>query len=91
MDLSEDEEEEEDFQTVPLDDDHWTTEDIPVRTFCIHEHGLPHGLCPYLCPWANSQTSSYLDSLDISDISDYEDYMVTSSDKDIPSMEEVPY
>ena len=34
---------------------------------------------------------SYMDSLDLSDISDYEDYMVTSSDEEIPRMEEVPY
>ena len=72
MDLSEDEEEEQDFQTVPMDDDHWTTKDIPIRTLCIHECGLPHGLCPYPCPWANSQTSFYMDSLELSDISDYE-------------------
>ena len=91
MDLSEDEEEEEDFQTVPLDDDHWMSKDIPVWTFCIHEHGLPHGLCPYPCPYVNSQISSYMDILDLSNILDYEDYMVTSSDEDIPGMEEVPY
>ena len=41
---SEDKEEEEHFQTVPLNDDHWTSEEIPKRTLCIHEHGLPHGL-----------------------------------------------
>ena len=35
--------------------------------------------------------SSYMDSLDLSDISDYEDYMVTSSDEEIPGMEEVLY
>ena len=50
---SEDEEEEEDFQMVPLNNDHWTSEEIPERTLCIHEHGLPHGLCPYPCPYAN--------------------------------------
>ena len=58
---------------------------------CIHEHGLPHGLCQYPCPYANYETISYMDSLDLSDISDYEDYMVTSSDEEIPGMEEVPY
>ena len=42
---------EEDFQMVPLDDAHWTSEDTPERTFCIHEHGLPHGLCQYQCPY----------------------------------------
>ena len=85
------EDKEEDFQTVPLDDEHWTSEETPERTLCIHEHGLPHGLCPYPCPYANSETLSYMDSLDLSDISDYEDYMVTSSDEEIPGMEEVPY
>ena len=32
-----------------------------------------------------------MDSLDLSYILDYEDYMVTSSDEDIPGMEEVLY
>ena len=83
--------EEDDFQMVPLDDEHWTSEETPERTLCIHEHHLPHGLCPYPCPYMNYDTISYMDSLDLSDISDYEDYMVTSSDEEIPGMEEVPY
>ena len=62
---------------VPLDDDHWTTEEIPDRTLCIHEHSLPHGLCLY----ANYQTPLYVDSLELSDISDFEDITITSSDK----------
>ena len=85
------EDEEEDFQMVPLDDEHWTSEETPERTLCIHEHGLPHGLCLYPCPYVNYQTLSYMDSSDLSDISDCEDYMVTSSDEEIPGMEEVPY
>ena len=84
-------EEEEDFQMVPLDDEHWTSEETPERTFYIHKHGLPHGLCQYPCPYENYNTLSYMDSLDLSDISDYEDYMVSSSDEEIPGMEEVPY
>ena len=88
---SQDDEEEEDFQTVPLDDTHWTSEETPVRTLCIYEHGLPHGLCQYPCLYANYGTISHMDSLDLSDISDYEDYMVTSSDEEIPGMEEVSY
>ena len=36
--------EEDDFPTVPLDDEHWTSEIVPDRTFCIHENGLPHNL-----------------------------------------------
>ena len=81
---------EEDFQMVPLDDDHWTSEEMPERTFCIHEQGLPHNLCQYPCPYGSNNIPSYMDSLDLSDILDYEDYMVTSSDEEIPGMEEVP-
>ena len=47
-DLEEDDEEE-DLQTVPIDDDHWTTEEIPDRQLCIYEHSVPHSLCPYPC------------------------------------------
>ena len=79
------------FQMVPLDDEHWTSEETPDRTLCIHKYGLPHGLCQYPCPYAYYNTISYMDSLDLSDISDYEDYMVTSSDEEILGMEEVPY
>ena len=84
-------EEEEDFQTVPLDDEHWTTKEVPDRTLCIHEHALPHGLCPYLCLYANYLIPSYADSLDLSDISDFEDIMITSSNKDILALEDTPY
>ena len=56
---AEEEDMEEDFQTVPLDNEHWDMEDICNRTLCVHEHALPHGLCPYPCPYANYQTSSY--------------------------------
>ena len=34
--------EEEDFQMVLLDDEPWTSEETPERTFCLHEHGLLH-------------------------------------------------
>ena len=73
---------------VPLNDDHWTSEEIPERTLCIHEQGLPHGLCLYPCP---DLPIPYVDSLDLSDISEFEDYMVTSSDEDIPAFEDMPY
>ena len=83
--------EEEDFPTVPLDDEHWTSDIVPERTFCIHENGLPNNVCQHPCPYGSNDTVSYMDSLDLSDISDYEDYMVTSSDEELPGMEEVPY
>ena len=87
----EDEEEEEHFQTVPLNNDHWNSEEIPDRTLCIHEHGLSHGLRPYPCHYVNYQIPLYMDSLDLSDISDFEDIMITSSDEDIPALEDTPY
>ena len=90
-DYLEDKKEEEDFQMAPLNDDHWMTEEIPDRTLCIHEHALPHGLCPYPCPNANYQTPSYIDSLDLSDISDFENITITSSDEDIPALKDMPY
>ena len=84
-------EEEEDFQMVALDDTHWTTENVPDRTLCIHEHGLPHGLCPYPCPYANYSIPSYADSMDLSDISNFVDIIITSSNDDIPALEDMPY
>ena len=88
---AEEEDTEEDFQRVPLEGEHWDMEEIPERTLCIHEHSLPHGLCPYPCPYGNYQTSSYYDILDISDISEFEDIMATSSDEDIPPLEDIGY
>ena len=61
-------EEEEDFQTVPLDDEHWTAEIVPERTFCMHKNGLPNNICQHPCPYGNNDTVSYMDSLDLSDI-----------------------
>ena len=72
--------EEEDFPTVPMDDEHWTTEMVPERTFCIHENGLSNNVCQYPSPYGNNTTVSYMYSLDLSDISDYKDYMMTTSD-----------
>ena len=84
--------EEEDIPTVPLEDEHWTSEIVPKRTFCIHKNGLPNNVCQHPCPYGSNDTVSYMDSLDLSDILDYEDYMMTTSDDDeLPGMEEVPY
>ena len=84
---------EEDFQMVPTDDEHWTTEMVPERICCIHEDGLPNNACQYPCPYGiNNDSVSYIDSLEISGISDYEDYMMTTSnDEELPGLEEVPY
>ena len=83
------EEEEEDFQTVPLDDEYWSTEMVPEWTLCIHENRLPNSVCPYPCPYGNNGTTSYIDSLDLSDISDLEDHFLTTSDEEeLPPLEE---
>ena len=79
------EEEEKDFQTVALDDEHWITEPVPDWHLCIHEHSQLHCLCPYPFPCS----TSYQDMLDLSDLSGFEDMMTTSSDKDIPALEDV--
>ena len=76
---------------IPLDDEHWTTKEVPDRTLCIHEHALPHGLCPYPCPYAKCLLPSYTNNMDLSDISDFADIMITSSNEDIPALEDVPY
>ena len=82
--------EEEDFPTVPLDDEHWTAKIVPERTFCIHKNGLPNNVCQYPCPYGNNNTISYMDSL--SEILNYKDYMMTTSDdEELPGMEEVHY
>ena len=81
--------EEEDFQTVPMDEEHWTTGLAPERTFCIHENGLPDNICSYPCPYGSNNTVSYIDSLDLSDVSDLEDHFLTTSDEEeLPRLEE---
>ena len=84
-------EEDEDFQMVPLDDEHWTTEEVPDRTLCIHQHALLHRLCPYPCPYATYLCPSYANTMNLSDISNFEDIMIMCSDKDIPALEDAPY
>ena len=79
-------------QTVPMDNEHWTTEMVPERTFCTHENGLPNNVCPYPDPYGANNTTSNIDSLDLRDISDIEDhFLTTSDDEELPGLEEVPY
>ena len=85
-DLEEDKEE--DFQNVPLDDNHWTTDEIPDRHLCIHKHSVPHSLCPYPCLYMDYTSTAYHNTLGLSDISEFEDLMTTSSDEDIPGLDD---
>ena len=72
-----------------MDDEHWTTELAPKRTFCIHENGLPNNNCSHPCPYGpTTNTASYIDSLDLSDVLDLEDHFLTSSDEEeLPVLE----
>ena len=82
--------EDEDFQTVVLDDNHWITDPVPDRHMCIHEHLEQHSLCSYPCPYSLDSTPAlYYDMLDLSDISDFKDVMTTSSDEGIPTLDDV--
>ena len=91
LEAQEEEEEEEDFQTAPLNDEHWDMEEIHDRHLCIHEHSLPHGLCPYQCPYSDYKHLSYYDTLGLSDISEFKDLMTMSSDEDIPALNDIGY
>ena len=79
------------FKPFSLDDEYWTTEEIPDRPLCIHKHSLPHGLCLYLCPYSGYQFSSYFKTMDLSDISNFEDLMTTFSNEDIPVLKNIAY
>ena len=87
----EEDNEEDDFQMLPLDDEHWTTKEVPDRTSCIHKHALLHRLCPYPCPYVNFLLPSYANTMDLSHISDFEDIVIKSSNEDIPALEDAPY
>ena len=63
-------------------------EEISDRHLCIHEHSVPHLLCPFQCPYMDYTSSSYYNPLDLGDISEFEDLMTTFSDEDIPALDE---
>ena len=67
----------------------WTTDQIPHRHLCIHKHSQPHSPCPYPCPYMDYTPASYQDLLDLSDISDFEDVMITSSNEDVPALNDM--
>ena len=88
--------EEEDFTTVPLDDDVWLGEPVPDRYFWIHEESHLHDQCLYPCPYSLDQLHSapedaptpYFEMMDLSDISDVQDVMTTTIDEDIPDVDD---
>ena len=83
---------EENFPAASLDDDVWMEESVSVRHLCIHENSQ-HDLCPYPCPYSLNQlhlsqndASQYVD---LSDIFDFPDVITTTSNKDIPNLEDI--
>ena len=76
---------------MPLSDEHWDMEEIPDRPLSIHEHSLPHGICPYPCPYSDYQASSYYNTLDLSNISEFKDLMTTSSNENISALNDIGY
>ena len=92
------------FSTAPFDDDVWSEDPIPDRQLCIHETPHePNHQCSYPCPYSTSsfridlpQSTSQdaavfcYKQMDFSDISsDLPDIMRTTSDDDIPDLEDI--
>ena len=90
---AEEDDEEEYFQTAPLDDDAWMEEPVLDRDLCIHEHSQ-HDLCPYPYLYNLDQlhfTPEYVKTpkyMDLSDILNFPDVITTASNEDIPNLED---
>ena len=91
---------EEHFPTAPLNDDIWTKDPIPDRQLCIHETSQLNTQCFYPCPYTNLSFGINVpqsppwdtavfgyEIMDLRDISS--DIMTTSSDDDIPDLEDI--
>ena len=76
---------------MPLNDEHWIWKKFLTDLYIFMNISLPHRLCPYQCPYLDYQTSSYYDTLDLSDISEFKDLMTTSSDEEIPALNDIGY
>ena len=89
--------EEEDFSTAPIDDDTWLEDPVPDRHLCIHEQSQSHYQCSHPCSYSldlphsapNDTPVPYYKMMDLSDISDLQDVMTTTSDEDIPDLEDI--
>ena len=90
----------ENFPTAPLDDEVWSKDPIPDRQLCIHE---PNNQCSYPHPYSTTtfridlpQSTpqdaavfcyEQMDFIDIS--SDFPDIIMTTSEDDIPDLEDI--
>ena len=88
---------EEDFPTAPKDDDIWIEGPVPVRHLCIHKQSQPNYQCSYSCPYSldllhlapEDTPAPYYKMIDLGDSSDLQDVMTTTSDEDIPDLEDI--
>ena len=88
---------EEDFPTAPLDDAIWLEDPVPDTHLCIHEKSQLHYQCSYPCPYhldlpyssPEDVPAPYYEMIDLSHISDLQDVMATTSDEDIPDLEDI--
>ena len=88
---------EEDFPTAPLDDNICLEDPVSDRHFCIHEQLQHHIPCSYPCPHSmdllpntpEDTPTSYYEMMDLSNIYDFQDVMTTTSDEDIPDLDDV--
>ena len=88
---------EEDFPTVPLDDDIWLEDPDPDRHICIHEQSQPDLQCSYPCLYSwdlphsspEDASASCYEMMDLSEISNIQEVMTTTSDEDIPDLDDI--
>ena len=88
----EDDDTEEHFPTISLDGNIWMEEPVPERHLSIHENSQ-HDLCPYPCPYSlnplhisQEEAPQYID---LSNIFKFPDVIVSASDDDVPSLEDI--
>ena len=81
---------EEHFPTVSLDDDFWMEEPVPERYLCIHENSQ-HDLYPYPYPYSlnplHLTQEDALQYIDLNNIFEFPDVIVSASNDIVPSLE----
>ena len=74
-----------------------SSDPVPDRHLCIHEQSQPHYQCSYPGPYSldllhftlEDAHIPYYEMIDLSDIWDLQDVMTTTSDEDIPDLEDI--
>ena len=86
----EDNDTEEHFPTISLDDNIWMEEPVPERHLCIHE---THDLCPYPCLYSlnplHLTQEDAMQYIDLNNIFEFHDIIESASNNDVPSLEDI--